>query len=98
MADTKISALTLATSVDGTEIAPIVQTGTNKRATLATVKAYVVADATLLKTTAIGTTVQAYSANTVSVEKAHHLLHDINPIDSLSIFYAAIAGVCVLAA
>lgn len=37
----------------------------------------------------------AYSANTVSVEKAHHLLHDINPIDSLSIFYAAIAGVCL---
>ena len=65
MADTKISALTLATSVDGTEIAPIVQTGTNKRATLSTVKAYVVADATLLKTSAIGTTVQAYSANTV---------------------------------
>ena len=65
MADTKISALTLATSVDGTEIAPIVQVGTNKRATLATVKAYVIADATLLKTSAIGTTVQAYSANTV---------------------------------
>lgn len=65
MADTKISALPLATSVDGTEIAPIVQTGENKRATMATVKAYVVADATLLKTSAIGTTVQAYSANTV---------------------------------
>lgn len=65
MADTKISALPLATSVDGTEIAPIVQTGENKRATMATVKAYVVADATLLKTSAIGDTVQAYSANTV---------------------------------
>lgn len=65
MADTKISALPLATSVDGTDIAPIVQTGENKRATMATVKAYVVADATLLKTSAIGTTVQAYSANTV---------------------------------
>lgn len=65
MADTKISALTLATSIDGTEVVPIVQSGTNKIATLATVKANVISDATLLKTSSIGTTVQPYSANTV---------------------------------
>lgn len=66
MADTKISALPLATSVDGTEVAPIVQTGENKRTTMATVKAYVVADATLLKTSAIGTTVQPYDATALN--------------------------------
>lgn len=65
MADTKISALSLATSIDGTEVAPIVQVGANKRATLATVRAYVVSDATLLKTSSIGVTVQPYDATTL---------------------------------
>lgn len=36
-----------------------------------------------------------YEVDAVKVEKAHHLLQDINPIDSLAIFYAAIAGVCL---
>ncbi|HEY8085908.1 MAG TPA: site-specific recombinase [Methylophilaceae bacterium] len=31
----------------------------------------------------------------ISVEKAHHLLADANPIHGLAIFYAAIAGVCL---
>ena len=65
MADTKISALPLATSIDGTEVVPIVQSGTNKIATLATVKANVISDATLLKTSAIGVTVQPYDATTL---------------------------------
>jgi len=31
----------------------------------------------------------------VDPEKAQHLLHDINPLTSLSLFHAAIAGVCL---
>lgn len=65
MADTKISALPLATSIDGTEVVPIVQSGTNKIATLATVKANIISDATLLKTSSIGVTVQPYDATTL---------------------------------
>ena len=34
----------------------------------------------------------------VSPEKALHLLHDIDPINSLALFYAAIAGVCLFVA
>jgi site-specific recombinase len=34
----------------------------------------------------------------VSVEKAHHLLHDIDPFSSLALFYAMIAGVCLFLA
>lgn len=34
----------------------------------------------------------------VSVEKARHLLHDIDPFSSLSLFYAMIAGVCLFLA
>ncbi len=65
MADTKISALTSASSVDGTELIPIVQGGVNKKATVAVVKASVLSDPTLLKTSAIGATVQGYNADTV---------------------------------
>ena len=65
MADTKISALTPASSVDGTELIPIVQGGVNKTATVAVVKAIVLSDPTLLKTSAIGVTVQGYNADTV---------------------------------
>ena len=31
----------------------------------------------------------------MSAEKAHHLLHEMSPIDSLALFHAAIAGVCL---
>ena len=31
----------------------------------------------------------------MNAEKAHHLLHDMSPIDSLALFHAAIAGVCL---
>lgn len=31
----------------------------------------------------------------VTPEKARHLLHDIDPLNSLALFYAAIAGVCL---
>ncbi len=34
----------------------------------------------------------------VSPEKAEHLLHDIDPLHSLALFYAAIAGVCLFLA
>ncbi|HEY0065646.1 MAG TPA: site-specific recombinase [Telluria sp.] len=34
----------------------------------------------------------------VSPEKAQHMLHDINPIGSPALFYAAIAGVCLFVA
>jgi site-specific recombinase len=34
----------------------------------------------------------------VSPQKAMHLLHDIDPIHSLALFYAAIAGVCLFVA
>ena len=34
----------------------------------------------------------------VSVEKSHHLLHDIDPFSSLALFYAMIAGVCLFLA
>jgi len=36
--------------------------------------------------------------NLVSPEKAHHLLQDINPLTSLALFYAMIAGVCLFLA
>ena len=36
--------------------------------------------------------------NLVSVEKAQHLLHDINPFTSLALFHAMIAGVCLFLA
>jgi site-specific recombinase len=29
------------------------------------------------------------------VEKAHHLLHDLDPLHGLAVFYAAIAGICL---
>jgi site-specific recombinase len=34
----------------------------------------------------------------MSADKAHHLLHAISPFDSLALFYAAIAGVCLFLA
>lgn len=34
-------------------------------------------------------------AHFITPEKAHHLLADIDPIHSLAVFYAAIAGVCL---
>lgn len=41
MADTKISAMTVASSLTGTELIPIVQSGTNKSVTTAVVQSYV---------------------------------------------------------
>ena len=41
MADTKISALTAASALDGTEVAPVVQTGTTKKATVDQYKTYI---------------------------------------------------------
>jgi len=38
---------------------------------------------------------QATGVHFISPEKAHHLMEDINPIHSLAVFYAAIAGVCL---
>lgn len=38
---------------------------------------------------------QAFGSNLVSVEKAHHLLHDIDPVTSLAVPHAALAGVCL---
>ncbi len=34
----------------------------------------------------------------VDVDKAQHLLHDLNPIESLALFHAGIAGVCLFLA
>lgn len=34
----------------------------------------------------------------MSAEKAHHALHDLSPFDSLALFHAAIAGVCLFLA
>jgi site-specific recombinase len=34
----------------------------------------------------------------VTPEKAHHMLHDIDPLGSLALFHAAIAGVCLFVA
>lgn len=48
---------------------------------------------------ALAWAVRGYSGvDVVKPEKALHLLHDINPIDSLALFYAAIAGVCLFLA
>ncbi len=38
---------------------------------------------------------QATGVHFISPEKAHHLMEDIDPIHSLAVFYAAIAGVCL---
>lgn len=47
----------------------------------------------------IAISVQAMTGqHLVSVEKAHHLLHDIDPFSSLALFYAMIAGVCLFLA
>lgn len=66
MADIKISSLASATSITGTDLVPVVQTGANKKATLSVVKDYVIADSSLLKDTAIGVTVQGYDAELTS--------------------------------
>ena len=34
----------------------------------------------------------------VNAEKAHHMLHELSPFDSLALFHAAIAGVCLFLA
>jgi site-specific recombinase len=39
-----------------------------------------------------------FGENLVSPEKAHHLLHDIDPFTSLALFHAMIAGVCLFLA
>jgi site-specific recombinase len=39
--------------------------------------------------------VTATGTHFISPEKAHHLLADIDPLHSLAVFYAAIAGVCL---
>lgn len=39
-----------------------------------------------------------FGQHLVSEEKAHHLLHDLDPFGSLSLWYAAIAGVCLFMA
>ncbi|MFC5476305.1 site-specific recombinase [Paraherbaspirillum soli] len=39
-----------------------------------------------------------HGAHLVSPEKAQHLLHDIDPLASLALFHAAIAGVCLFLA
>ncbi len=31
----------------------------------------------------------------ITIDKAHHLLADIDPVHSLALFYAALAGVCL---
>jgi site-specific recombinase len=38
---------------------------------------------------------QATGVHFIPPEKAHHLMEDIDPIHSLAVFYAAIAGVCL---
>ena len=40
----------------------------------------------------------ATGAHLVSPQKAAHLLHDIDPFNSLALFYAAVAGVCLFVA
>ncbi len=38
---------------------------------------------------------EATGVHFIAPEKAHHLMADIDPIHSLAVFYAAIAGVCL---
>lgn len=74
MADTKISALTAATDLTGADI-PIVQGGANKKAGIALFTPAAIgaepADATILKSAAIGSTVQAYDADTAKIDVAN---------------------------
>lgn len=68
MADTKISALTSASTIDGTEALPLVQSSTTKKATAAAIAAYSRNNATVYKA------LLSYNGITVTAVVLHNTL------------------------